>query len=92
MKMCGATNAFIRWPFFIEGLLLGVFGALVAFGLQWLIYWLIYRAIVESGAITLFALISFESVWLVVLNRFMIAGVLIGICGSGFAIRRFLQV
>ena len=92
MKMCGATNSFIRWPFIVEGLLLGILGAAVAFGLQWLIYWLIYRAIVESGAMTLFALISFDSVWHVVLSRFMVAGVLIGICGSGFAIRRFLQV
>lgn len=92
MKMCGATNAFIRWPFVVEGLIIGVFGAAVAFGLQWLIYWLIYRAIAEAGAITLFSLISFDAVWPVVFSRFMIAGVLIGVCGSGFAIRRFLQV
>ena len=92
MKMCGATNGFIRWPFVIEGLLLGVVGAAVAFGLQWLIYWMIYRAIVDSGAITLFALIDFETIWPMVLSRFMIGGVLIGACGSAFAIRRFLQV
>lgn len=92
MKMCGATNSFIRWPFVIEGLLLGVLGAAVAFFLQWLIYYLIYRAIVESGAITLFTLISFESMWKTVLCGFLAGGVVIGACGSGFAIRRFLDV
>ena len=92
MKMCGATNSFVRWPFVIEGLLLGLFGAIVAFFLQWLIYVLIYRAVVDSGAITLFALVTFESIWSRVLGTFLLGGVVIGACGSGFAIRRFLQV
>lgn len=92
MKMCGATNSFVRWPFVIEGLLLGLFGAILAFFLQWLIYVLIYRAVVDSGAITLFALVSFDSMWKQVLGTFLLGGVLIGACGSGFAIRRFLQV
>ena len=38
MKMVGATNGFIRWPFVYEGLLLGALSAVVAFGLQWLLY------------------------------------------------------
>lgn len=92
MKMCGATNSFVRWPFVIEGLLLGLFGAVIAFLLQWLVYVLIYGAVVESGAITLFTLVTFESIWTKVLGGFLLGGVLIGACGSGFAIRRFLQV
>ena len=35
MKMCGATNAFIRWPFIVQGMILGLAGAIVAFFLQW---------------------------------------------------------
>ena len=35
MKMCGATNGFIRWPFVVEGMILGLTGALVAFFIQW---------------------------------------------------------
>ncbi len=92
MKMCGATNSFVRWPFVIEGLLLGLFGAILAFFLQWLIYVLLYRAVVDSGAITLFSLVTFDSMWKQVLGTFLLGGVLIGACGSGFAIRRFLQV
>lgn len=92
MKMCGATNGFIRWPFIIEGLLLGLLGAVIAFLLQWVIYVLLYRAVVESGAITLFNLVSIQTIWKKVLGMFLLGGVLIGACGSGFAIRRFLQV
>lgn len=92
MKMCGATNSFVRWPFVIEGLLLGLLGALIAFFLQWGIYAMTYRAVVESGAITLFALVTFGSIWKSVLGAFLLGGALIGTCGSGFAIRRFLQV
>ncbi len=38
MKMCGATNGFIRWPFVVEGMILGLTGALVAFFIQWGLY------------------------------------------------------
>lgn len=92
MKMCGATNGFVRWPFVFEGLILGLFGAIVAFFLQWLVYSAVYRAVVESGAITLFSVVTFGSIWLPVLGVFLLAGALIGACGSGLAIRRFLQV
>lgn len=44
MKMVGATDGFIRWPFVYEGLLLGLIGAAVAFGLQWLLYAAVSRA------------------------------------------------
>ena len=40
MKMVGATNGFIRWPFVFEGLLLGLLGAIAAFLLQWLLLWI----------------------------------------------------
>ena len=92
MKMCGATNGFVRWPFIIEGLLLGLFGALVAFLLQWGVYAAVYKAIVAGGAVTLFSVIPFAAIWSRVLLLFLAAGALIGACGSGLAIRRFLKV
>ena len=92
MKMCGATNSFVRWPFVIEGLLLGLFGALIAFLLQWAVYAAVYKAIVAGGAVTLFSVIPFGSIWSSVLLLFLAAGALIGACGSGLAIRRFLKV
>ncbi len=92
MKMCGATDSFVRWPFVIEGLILGLAGAVVAFFLQWGIYTGVYRAVVANGAIGMFPLVSFSSIWAPVLGIFALAGALIGCCGSALAIRKFLQV
>ena len=92
MKMCGATNWFIRWPFIFEGLILGLVGGLLAFFVQWCIYAALYNAIQASGALTLFAMIAFKSIAWPVLGVFLLAGAVIGGCGSTLAIRKFLQV
>lgn len=92
MKMCGASDGFIRWPFVIEGIILGLFGAVLAFFLQWGIYAGIYEAVMSSSAATIVIPVTFQSIWYWVLGIFALAGALIGMCGSGFAIRRFLRV
>lgn len=92
MRMCGATNSFIRWPFIFEGLILGLLGAVVAFFIQWGIYSALYQAVAAHGALSLFPLLPFASMWKLVLGVFALAGALIGACGSGLAIRRFLRV
>ena len=92
MKMCGATDGFVRWPFIVEGLILGLMGALVAFFLQWGIYAAVGSALVENGATALFSLMDFGLIWKRVLGIFMLSGAVIGAVGSGFAIRKFLQV
>ena len=92
MKMCGATDWFVRGPFIVEGLILGFFGALVAFLLQWAVYGAVCRAVIDSGALALFDLVEFKAIWHRVLTVFLAAGAAIGALGSGFAIRRFLQV
>ena len=92
MKMQGATDWFVRGPFIVEGLILGIIGALVAFLLQWAVYGAVCRAVIDSGALTLFDLVEFKAIWKWVLGVFLAAGAAIGALGSGFAIRRFLQV
>ncbi len=92
MKMCGATDGFVRGPFVVEGLILGLMGAAVAFVLQWAVYAAVCRAFVNSGAVTLFHLMEFREIWGRVLSVFLLSGAGIGAVGSGFAIRRFLQV
>ena len=92
MKMCGATDRFVRAPFLVEGLILGIFGALVAFLLQWVVYGAVCRAVIDSGALALFDLVEFKDLWKWVLGVFLAVGAAIGALGSGFAIRRFLQV
>lgn len=92
MKMCGATNWFIRWPFVFEGMILGLLGALLAFLLQWGIYSLIESAIVRSGGISLISIMPFRKLAGNVLRTFSAVGLVIGTCGSLLAIRKFLQV
>ena len=92
MKMCGATDGFIRWPFIVEGLLLGIMGAAAAFFLQWGVYAAVCRALTDSGATALFTLMDFREIWTRVLQVFLLAGSVIGMLGSSFAIRKFLQV
>lgn len=92
MKMCGATDWFIRWPFIFEGILLGLMGALIAFGLEWGVYDLIRRAVAQAEGTSLITLLSFRGLALGVLGIFCGTGVVIGVGGSLLAIRRFLRV
>lgn len=92
MKMCGATNSFVRWPFVFEGLILGLVGAVVAFLLEWGIYALVGSAISTSDTIQLITVLPFAPMALKVLGVFVLTGFVIGAGGSVFAIRKFLQV
>ena len=92
MKMCGATNWFVRWPFIFEGMILGFIGALLAFLIQWGIYSIIVAAIAEYGGLQLIAIVPFKTLALRVLGAFAAAGLAIGAGGSLLAIRKFLQV
>jgi len=92
MKMCGATNSFVRWPFVVEGLILGLTGAAIAFFAQWGVYHMVEQALVTYGAETFLTILPFKAVMWTVLKWFALAGCLIGAGGSALAIRKFLQV
>ena len=92
MKMVGATNGFIRWPFVYEGMLLGLFSAVIAFGLQWLLYTAVARGIGTSDTLQILAVVPFLRIWKPVALVFLGAGILVGVGGSLTAIRRFLRV
>ena len=92
MKMVGATDGFIRWPFVYEGLLLGLFSAVVAFFLQWGLYAGISAGIGASETLQLLDILPFTVLWGPVLVIFIIVGLLVGVAGSLMAIRKFLRV
>lgn len=92
MKMCGATDWFIRWPFIFEGVILGVFGALLAFFLQWSIYEILHTAIGNIATLSFVYLIPFKEISNHVMLFFLGSGFLIGASGSVLAIRKFLRV
>ena len=90
MKMVGATNAFIRWPFIIEGFLLGVVGGAIAFFCQWGIY--DYAAVKVHEYMQILNPVEFTDVYIPVLAIFLGAGFLVGVFGSVVTIRKFLKV
>lgn len=92
MRMVGATNGFIRWPFVYEGFMLGFTGAVIAFLLQWTLYEAVARGVESSDTLQLISIMDFGQLWVPVAVTFLIAGVVIGVGGSLSAIRRFLQV
>lgn len=89
-KMVGATNWFIRWPFVIEGMVLG----LLAGGLAFLAEWGLYTELsnVASGVIPYFHIVAFDGLRWLVLGVYLGAGVLFGIGGSVTSIRKFMNV
>ena len=92
MKMCGATDGFIEWPFVVEGLLLGLTGALIAFFLQWGLYQMVATFTIQGNGLSLVNMISYGSMATLILAVFCGVGIFIGVVGSLFAIRKFLQV
>ena len=92
VKMCGATNWFIRWPFIVEGVILGLVGGLLAFFVQWGIYGLLGRAMSKSGILSIIDTIPFGAMAGTVLLVFLLVSFVIGAGGSVLAIRKFLNV
>lgn len=92
MKMVGATNAFIRTPFVIEGLILGVLGGLCGFLAVWGIYTVLNSSLMDSLTGSFISLVPFRSVMLPLLCAYLGIGVLIGVFGGVNAIRNYLKV
>lgn len=92
MKMVGATNAFIRLPFVIEGLVLGAVGGGIAYLLQWGLYSVLTDKIMSGMASGIIDVISFSTVAVPVLIVFFAVGILVGVFGGLNAIRNYLKV
>ena len=78
MKMCGATNGFIRWPFVYEGFMLGLLGAVIAFFLQWALYAAVARGVDSNDTLQLIQVMPFSELWAPVAAVFALAGIVIG--------------
>ena len=91
MKMVGAGNSFIRLPFVIEGLILGLFGSLLAFFAEWGLYNMLVEKVTESAS-GLISIIPFSQLMMPVLVAFLGVGVLVGAFGGVNAIRNYLKV
>jgi len=92
MKMVGATNGFIRLPFMVEGFSLGMIGAILAFGLEWVSYDALVEKISTVDALKLFTFVPFENLVIPMVIVFGAAGLFVGIVGSWTSIRKFMDV
>lgn len=91
MKAVGATNAFIRWPFMVEGILLGLFSAILGLGIQYGVYsiasiWLGNILSMLGGEAVNFL----DYVW-VIFGIFAFIGIVIGAFGSIISLNKYLK-
>ena len=92
MKMVGATNGFIRLPFVVEGFTLGMLGAVLAFGIEWVMYDAMVEKVAAVDALQLFTFVPFQELLIPMVITFAAAGMFVGLVGSGTSIRRFMDV
>ena len=92
MKMVGATNSFIRLPFVVEGFILGMLGAVIAFFLEWGLYDFLQAKIAVVDTLRLFQIVPFAEVIELVAISYALTGFAVGVVGSLLSIRKFLKV
>jgi cell division transport system permease protein len=89
MKLVGATNWFIRWPFVLEGLIVGLSGAALAVG----ILWVGKVAVIDPLAENFVLIDNFSTISFVPLIALLMgSAIVVSALGSGFTLRRFLRV
>ena len=92
MKMVGATNGFIRLPFVVEGLVLGMTGAGLAFLFNWLVYDMLDKKMQELDTLNIISLVPFSELLGPMIITFVLAGLFVSMIGSWTSIRKFLDV
>ncbi len=94
MKYVGATNGFIRWPFIVEGIIIGVISAMISIVLLGVSYnWAIGKLLDSSVATMVsFNLLTFSDMFALVLTVYLILGIGIGVIGSAISMRKYLEV
>ncbi len=94
MKYVGATNSFIRWPFIVEGVLIGVIAALLTMLIIYGGYSVVIQKIAESLATIKIsvAILSFKQIYKLMLLVYLALGIGIGAIGSSISMKKYLQV
>ncbi|MEW8987357.1 MAG: permease-like cell division protein FtsX [Bacillus sp. (in: firmicutes)] len=92
MRLVGATNAFIRWPFFLEGLWLGILGAVAPIIVIGIGYFYILDYLKPKLQNHFIQLLDFSPFIFQVSGLLILMGALIGVWGSLMSVRKFLKV
>ncbi|MBR6033546.1 MAG: permease-like cell division protein FtsX [Clostridia bacterium] len=94
MKYVGATNSFIRWPFIVEGIIIGVVAGLISILIVGGLYNFVTGKIVDSSLSNMIgiSLLEFREMFTMIIIVYSILGIGIGILGSGISMRKYLEV
>ena len=94
MKYVGATNSFIRTPFIIEGVIIGIMSSIISLVIIGGIYNLVISGLVQSPTVQTIgvSLLSFKSLFTDIVVVYLVLGIGIGILGSSISMRKYLEV
>jgi cell division transport system permease protein len=92
MRLVGATNSFIRWPFFLEGLWLGILGSILPIIVISTAYYRAYDYIGPKLEGTFIKVLPFDPFVYQLSGVLMLMGALIGVWGSMMSVRKFLKI
>ena len=91
MKSVGATNSFVRLPFVVEGIILGIVSGVVSLGAVWGIYELATKEFAELFKSIGIVPLAFTDYALIMLGVFLAIGIISGVGGSLITMRRYLN-
>ena len=91
MKAVGATNWFIRWPFMIEGMILGTISGIVPLGVLWGLYAVAEKVFAQTLSLIGFSLVPFSGYWWQILLVFVAIGLFTGGFGSLVSMAKYLK-
>lgn len=91
MKAVGATNWFIRWPFMIEGMILGTISGIVSMGVLWGLYAVAEKVFAQTLSLIGFSLVPFSGYWWQILLVFVAIGLFTGGFGSLVSMAKYLK-
>ena len=92
MKYIGATSKFIRYPFVVSGVLMGVGSAMFTWVVMSLGYTALYSKLPQMNSeIGMFGLVPYSTFWYIVLGANLLVGILLGGVGSSIAIKKYLK-
>ena len=94
MKYVGATNNFIRWPFIVEGIIIGFLAGVLSIGLVAGGYNIVANKIIETGTLDHLgmSLVTFGDMFNLIIVVYLILGAGIGVVGSSISMRKYLKV
>jgi cell division transport system permease protein len=92
MKLVGATNSFVRWPYFIEGLIMGVLGSVIPVLMVFIVYHFVYYNLGASFSGMFISLIPYQTMTTNLSLLLVGIGAAIGVWGSLNSVRKFLKI